>query len=228
VTERKTEYEVETLPTVSSIIRPVATPEQALQAWNEYQALKQKLAGPGDFAKIQGRDWPTKQYANKLTRFFNLSVEIRERWREDHDDGTFTWHIISRAIAPNGVYRDGDGHCHSGERKFSHIQHDVFATAVTRSKNRAVLELVGFGEVSAEEIEDGGKPEVKNGGHWIDNPKMRRRFWQWARDELALSDTDVYQLMGIEHIHDFKGTAQEFKDALLAAVDKATQAPQEA
>jgi hypothetical protein len=43
--------------------------------------------------------------------------------------------------------------CPSKERKFAHPEHDVFAVCHTRAVNRAISDLVGLGEVSAEEIE---------------------------------------------------------------------------
>jgi hypothetical protein len=45
------------------------------------------------------------------------------------------------------------GACASNERRFAHLDHDVRATAHTRGKNRAIADLVGGGEVSAEELE---------------------------------------------------------------------------
>ena len=140
-----------------SMVKPVVSVEEALVVWQEYQNLKTKLADKGDFVKIKEKDHPTKQYANKLSKFFSLSVEILKAEKETKQDNSFVWHIWTRATAPNGQYRDGDGHCHSRERTFTHLEHDVYATAVTRSKNRAILELVGFGEVSAEEMMDSDK-----------------------------------------------------------------------
>jgi len=143
-----------------TIIKPVGTVDEALEAWKQYQDLKMKLAGEGDFQRIPGKAGkpdklhPTKQFANKLSRFFGLSVKISRETKEVLEDGNFVWHVVAIAMAPNGQYREGDGHCDSSERAFAHLQHDVYATAVTRAKNRAILELVGFGEVSAEEIID--------------------------------------------------------------------------
>jgi hypothetical protein len=137
-----------------TMIRPIVSVDEAVDAWKEYQSLKVKLADKGDFANIQGKMHPTKQFSNKLSRLFGLSVQIMDRVKETLDD-SFTWHIIVRATAPNGQFRESDGHCSSKERKFSHVEHDVYATAVTRAKNRAIMEFVGFGEVSAEEILDG-------------------------------------------------------------------------
>ena len=147
--------EGESMPVRQGIIRPIVKVDEALEAWKEYQNLKTKLADKGDFVSIQGKQHPTKQFANKLSKFFGLSVEIVRAEKESGDaPDVFTWHIWARATAPNGQFRDGDGHCSSRERKFSHLEHDVYATAVTRAKNRAILELAGFGEVSAEEIQD--------------------------------------------------------------------------
>ena len=154
-----------TLPLVPirpEMIRPVVTVDVALDAWHEYQGLKTKLADKGDFVNIQGKMHPTKQFANKLSRIFGLSVSIVKADKELGDippagDTPFTWHVWVRATAPNGQFRESDGHCSSKERKFAHIMHDVYATAVTRAKNRAILELAGFGEVTAEEITDDDK-----------------------------------------------------------------------
>jgi len=149
------------VPQHIGIIKPIANPEEALQSWKEYQALKEKLKGEGDFVKIKDKMHPTKQFANKLSKFFGLSVTIVKAEQEkiitgtELDDYEFVWHIWSRATAPNGQFRESTGHCASSERdgKFAHLYHDVYATAETRSKNRAILELVGFGEVSAEEMQ---------------------------------------------------------------------------
>jgi ribosomal protein S8 len=59
---------------------------------------------------------------------------------------------ILRATAPNGVYTDGDGHCSIWEDGYSNSYHNVKSTAFTRAKNRAISDLVGGGEVSADEI----------------------------------------------------------------------------
>jgi hypothetical protein len=47
--------------------------------------------------------------------------------------------------------------------------------------------------------------------HWIDNPKVRARFWRWVRDDLALNDEQVYNALGVERIHDFGGTMADAK-----------------
>jgi hypothetical protein len=68
-------------------------------------------------------------------------------------------------VAPNGQFGDGDGYCLADEVRFKSrrgrqkVENDLRSTATTRAKNRATADLVGMGEVSAEEIAPGGGEE---------------------------------------------------------------------
>jgi len=154
--KEKEEVAAQPVALALSHIKPVLTPAEAKDIYRRYQEICEAVASKGDFVGVQGKQHPTKQFANKLARMFALSVEIVQAKKEDGQTGAgkpfFVWHIVARAVAPNGQYRDGDGHCATNERNFAHYHHDVYATAVTRAKNRAILELVGMGEVSAEEV----------------------------------------------------------------------------
>ena len=55
-----------------SIVMPAVSPEQALEAWKAYQALKTKIMEPSDIQKIQGKDFLKKSYWRKIATFFNL------------------------------------------------------------------------------------------------------------------------------------------------------------
>jgi hypothetical protein len=65
-----------------------------------------------------------------------------------------------------------------------------------------------------------------NGGdkpHWIDRTSkagkpIRAAFWAWAKDTLALSDEQVYQALGVDHVHDYAGTMDEAKAQIEAWV----------
>ncbi|GIW70273.1 MAG: hypothetical protein KatS3mg101_1020 [Patescibacteria group bacterium] len=94
---------------------------------------------------------------------------------------TFVWHFTCRAIAPNGRSAIGVGSCDAFEKAFKkngeyvdkfgrpanpNSIHNIRATAETRAFNRAVSNLVGGGEVSAEEVSADTieeKEERKNG-----------------------------------------------------------------
>ena len=39
-------------------------------------------------------------------------------------------------------------------KRFTHAEHDIISTAHTRAKNRAISDIIGTGEVSAEEMEN--------------------------------------------------------------------------
>lgn len=137
-----------------------------LDAFKDYQALQKGLdeAMPDALMTIQGRKFRKKAYWRAVARAFNLSVEqVSESVIGDATDTTaFKWgySAVYRAMAPNGAHADGDGTCMArekySERSRSWAQatpHNVRSHAHTRAFNRAVSNLVGFGEVSAEEVE---------------------------------------------------------------------------
>jgi len=148
----------------AGFIRPLLGVDQAVEAFNQYQTLKMKLRGEGDFVTFVDRNGnvkeaPTKSWRSQLTRFFGISVEILSESMELLTEGSFVVKAIAKAIAPNGLFMIGDGSCWSKTKnEFDKkgnpidIYHNTRSHAITRAKNRAVLELVGFGEVSAEEI----------------------------------------------------------------------------
>lgn len=121
------------------IVRPLVSLDEAVRAFNEYQKLKQKLAGPGDFIKFKDRDGnlkeaPTKQWRSKLTRFFGISVEIVKEEVETLPDGSFVVKVTARATAPNGLFMYGDGSCWSKTKEGrGDLYHNTRSHAVTVS-----------------------------------------------------------------------------------------------
>ena len=82
---------------------------------------------------------------------FDVKKQITLQPKDEiHVDIVFS--VIYRAIAPNGQFVDGDGHCSLWEKGYPNTYHNAKSTAHTRAKNRAISDLVGGGEVSAEEI----------------------------------------------------------------------------
>ncbi len=139
------------VPVEAGIVRPAVTPEEALEAWGEYQDLKSKIVEPSDIQRIGKEDFLKKSYWRKVATFFNLQVECL---KEEHfkEDGVLYFTVIHRARHPNGRFADGDGACDSSEKGMHKSFHNTRAIAMTRSWNRAVSNLVGGGEVSAEEV----------------------------------------------------------------------------
>lgn len=137
----------------TAIVMPAVTPVQAVEAFQAYQDLAKQITTVEDVQKIGDREFKKKSFWRKCQRFFNLSLEIQKEWKEANADGSFTYFAVYRATAPNGAHCDGDGACTSNEKGRVRTEHDTRSTAHTRAKNRAISDLVAFGEVSAEEVE---------------------------------------------------------------------------
>jgi hypothetical protein len=60
--------------------------------------------------------------------------------------------------------------------------------------------------------------------HWIDDPKVRARFWAWTTSELGLSEREVYAALGVEHMHEYAGTMQDAKQDIEAYVSAMSSA----
>jgi hypothetical protein len=139
-------------------------PDQVVAGMEAYQSLLPRLLSDSDYQQAErGKRFVKKSGWRKIARAFNLSLEIvRETVERDDEGQPVRAHVIARAVAPNGTYQDGDGYCAIDESRFSRsggrqkVENDLRATATTRAKNRAIADLVGMGEVSAEEVASGG------------------------------------------------------------------------
>jgi hypothetical protein len=150
-------------------------------AFRAYQALQHTLdkAMPDQLLRLDGRIFRKKGYWRAVGIAFDLAVELVEERREVHgtfEDGhdNFGWIAIYRATGANRRSAVGDGACFALEKaarrdanKWAKLpwqatEHNVRSHAHTRAFNRAVSNLVGFGEVSAEELEreDDERPEA--------------------------------------------------------------------
>jgi len=144
----------------TELLRPMATPEEAADMMNEYQRTVRAVLDPSDYQEAErGKKFVKKSGWRKISKAYGLSVQIINAEVDRDDDGHATRAtVIVRATAPNGQTQDGDGYCSIEEGRFSRsqgrqkLENDLRATATTRAKNRAISDLVGMGEVSAEEI----------------------------------------------------------------------------
>lgn len=156
--------------------------EGAKAFMDNYQELVKALLDNEDYQKIGANSKKKKSAWRKLATAFNISDEVvSEELKFDDDDNQ----IISarykvRATLPNGRSTIGVGSCsiydkirynatpkHPADKetpsnfelrgRFSNAEHDVPSTAHTRAKNRAISDLIGAGEVSAEEMSATGK-----------------------------------------------------------------------
>ena len=155
---------LETLPALTEIgiVRPVVTAQQALAAWNEFQALKKAIIEPSDLQEIEVFDKRTgtkkkskfikKSGWRKLAACFNLTIRTESEIKEPTKNGGFLWTMKVVCRAPNGREMEGVAKCSSDEKNGARIEHDVYTTAYTRAVNRAISDLIAAGEASAEEM----------------------------------------------------------------------------
>lgn len=143
-----------------------------VEALKEYQRIQAQLdaAMPDCIQDIRGRKFRKKVYWRGIATAFNLDVaQVSESLERGEKDWGYV--VSYRATAPNGRFADGDGACFASEKRGQGqaTVHNVRSHAHTRAFNRAVSNLVGFGEVSAEEVEHDapqgpqGEPEPGSG-----------------------------------------------------------------
>lgn len=57
-------------------------------------------------------------------------------------------------------------------------------------------------------------PEPEPAAHWIDDPRVRARFWKWTSDTLGMTRDEVHEALGVEHVNQFAGTMQDAKETI--------------
>lgn len=167
---------------IVEIVKPIMKAKDALAEIKAFEELKSKLLAESDYQRISEKNFIKKSGWRKLALVFNISDQIIENSRKDRPDGSFVWFFRVKATAPNGRYTEAVGSCDSRERRFAHTEHDVYATAHTRTKSRAISDLIGAGEISAEEMEASGSNLVEDNDSDLNEPDLEgaRSFLQSA------------------------------------------------
>jgi len=225
----KNTSKVEQPKSITNYVKLEVTTDQALEMWEQYQSLKDKLQKEGDFILFktsQGpKEAPTKQWRTKLERFFGLSVKIvsQTRWAIN---GDWIYKVNARVSNKGGLYHEATGACsteekaHSGTRK----HHDAITHAETRAKNRAVFEFVGFGEVSAEEMEEGQpKPQQQSVARKLVSQATAKQIAMLHSllTQKGISKEKVYKRFKVKSTKDLtKEQASKTIEALLKLPDK--------
>lgn len=165
--------------------------DSAVAFWHNYQELTEKLLDPSDYHIKGNTKFKKKSAWRKYATAFNISTEIIEKELTRDEKGRIvTAEYTVRATLPNGRSEEGTGFCSiwdkshehdkynnytgqlsckgpcDGRKHYDKPEHDIPSTAHTRAKNRAISDLIGAGEVSAEEIDftkakTGGAKNVK-------------------------------------------------------------------
>ncbi len=133
--------------------------DRLAEAFRKFEEFKQRLLTKEDSVEIQGRQFLKKSAWRKWALACGVSDRIMSIQRvpdngKDTENG-FYYRIVAEAYhLPTGRAATGAAIASNKEKKnWAHEEHDVFTLAATRAKNRAIADLVGGGEVSAEEID---------------------------------------------------------------------------
>ncbi|XP_010472964.1 PREDICTED: uncharacterized protein LOC104752478 [Camelina sativa] len=115
--------------------------------FKEYQNTAMAILEKSDYTMISGKAYIKKSGWRKISFYFNVSYEIRDKTIEfDENRNVQRAEFIVRAIMHGGRFADGWGSCERREKKFLKPNHDIPGTAETRAKNRACQDLLGIGE----------------------------------------------------------------------------------
>ena len=139
----------------------------AIEQWDAYQRLCKGLLNDNDYQEIivkekdengnyvkVKRHFKKKSAWQKLSRAFNVDTEIVDHEIERTKIGRVREaYYCVRASLPNGRSVESDALCSRSEKGKDKVSdHTIMSTAKTRATNRAIAELIGAGEVSAEEM----------------------------------------------------------------------------
>ena len=157
-----------------------ASIDKTIQEWEAYQELTCRLLDDSDYQSVGSKRFKKKSAWRKYAKAFHISDQVTfEKIERDERGFPLFARIRVRAThVPSGRYAEADHECHVFERccpaaegqpctKKGYHTHctkgcngkihwshpgDLPATATTRAKNRAISDLIGAGEVSAEEM----------------------------------------------------------------------------
>lgn len=164
----------------------LVNPDDASAYMTNYQEVCDAMLEESDYQIIGGKKTKKKSAWRKLATAFRVSDEVIDE-ELIYDD---TNQIVSakykvKATLPNGRSTIGVGACSIFDKirykdtpkyvadketpsnfilrgRFSNAEHDVPSTGHTRAKNRAIADLIGAGEVSADELDEEYNDENSN------------------------------------------------------------------
>lgn len=138
-------------------LEPVRPAEKLAASFREFEELKRLVLTPADTYRVGGEDLRIRKSGwRKLALAFDLTDEIVDEIQEKDpkDPNTWVWHVRVRVSARGGRTVEGVSSCSTRERKFSHPDHDTHALAHTRAKSRAIADMLGAGDLIAEELDE--------------------------------------------------------------------------
>ena len=173
------------------IVAPIDV-DRLAEAFKSFQEFKQRLLTKDDSVSIAGRQYLKKSAWRKWALACGVSDEIvsfdRVPAQGKDQEGNFSYRVLVRAFhEKSGRSSVGVAVASRKEKKdWAHEEHDVLTLAHTRAKNRAIADLVGGGEVTAEEMTTAQEVPRESGPKREEQPKK----WQGKilpyRDPVAM------------------------------------------
>ncbi|RLM87684.1 uncharacterized protein C2845_PM04G24560 [Panicum miliaceum] len=121
-------------------------PSLSVANFRKYQEVALSILEKSDYTTISGNPYIKKSGWRKISCFFNISFEIKDRSIEFDDDRNVKHaEFLVRASMLGGRFSDGWGSCDRREKRFNKPNHDIPSTAETRAKNKACQDLLGIG-----------------------------------------------------------------------------------
>ncbi|KAI4354449.1 hypothetical protein L6164_003309 [Bauhinia variegata] len=119
----------------------------SVSLFKEYQNAAMAILEKSDYTLISGNPFIKKSGWRKISCYFNISYEIRDKNIEfDENRNVQRAEFVVRAYMQGGRFSDGWGSCERREKRFQKPNHDIPSTAETRAKNKACQDLLGIGE----------------------------------------------------------------------------------
>jgi hypothetical protein len=164
-----TEKEKDTTETNTAIqiIQP-ADIDRLAEAFKKFQDFKVRLLSAEDTIKIDNKPYLKKSAWRKWALACGVSDQLLSLERVPptglDDKGDFCYRVVVKAYhKPTGRSAVGLAVAAKSEKdRWAHEEHDILTLAHTRAKNRAISDLTGGGEVSAEEVVSEIPSEARN------------------------------------------------------------------
>jgi hypothetical protein len=170
-------------------VRPLPVHEVA-RAMHEYQQGIAAVVDASDWQVFVDRGGGDRRFLKrsgwrKIATWFGLDLLVGSAVVERDEQGRpLRARVIGRAVHPNGRTCEDVGACSVDERHFSKPEHDLVSTATTRALNRAIANLVGMGDLSAEELDSDGDVIVPTLPEWAQaaDADFERQMLEWLDD----------------------------------------------
>jgi hypothetical protein len=192
----------------SHAIEPSAVnASQAMDTWLSIQRVAD-VKMPEAIITIGGKKFRKKAFWRFIATAFHIDTALISEARIELPDGDWGYTALYRATSPDGRISETDGTCTASEKRGAMCTvHNVRAHAHTRAKNRAISDLVGFGEVSADELgpdafhDERPRPApekpVKRGGSFASAAQLKMLAAKgYEQAKVIASDADQDQMCG--------------------------------